>query len=516
MPAKFLLYFTAGERIVYRRSRGGLEYEASFSAGEEDLPALQDYLNGRRKSLFYVVADLAGEDYHEDQIPFVRGRDRQAILERRLVQRYRDSRIAAVLSLGHVSGERRNERVLLTSFTNAQQFAPVLDALSAAGARLGGLYSVPLVAPALAESLGAREGRCILVTITRAGLRQCFVVDGRLRFARLERTPVSSPADLARHVRSETGRLAQYLTTLRLLPREGPPIQVLVVAPAGQRATFEQALVSDAQLAFHTVDLEQAARKVGLGRAPEGAAAELLFLELAARKPPAVQLARGDERRSFLVWRVQRGIVAAGAAGFVACALYAGSQWLGALEARSQTTLRQNETRAASERYRRITAAFPVTQTSTDNLKATVVQFTKIAERSPPPDESFVQLSGVLERFPRFELDSLSWGLGGAASDTAAAGARPEAPPARSEAQGVSEFLQISGRVTSARRSDFRAVTAQVRKFAAALEAMPGYRLVRTELPFDVSPEGTLTGEIGTTGGDEAPRFTVVVARSLK
>ena len=518
MPAKFLLYFTASERLVYRRTRRGLDLEAGFSAGEEDLRALREFLGGHRRSLFYVVADLAGEDFHEDHIPFVRGRDRKAIIERRLSQRYRDPRIATVLSLGRTSGERHNERLLLSSFTNTQQFAPVLNALASSGVRLGGLYSVPLVAPALAAALGARTGRRILVTITRAGLRQCFLDNGRLRFARLERTPVSSPVDLAAHLRSETSRLAQYLTTLRLLPRDGPPISVLVVAPSGQRPAFEEALVSDAQLAFQTVDLGEAARAVGLQRAPVGAAAELLFLELTARKPPPEQFARGEERRGFLVWRMQRAVVAAGAAGFAACALYAGNLWLHAMDTRSQAQMRQEQTRAVAARYQQITAAFPVTQTSTENLKATVVQFSKIAERSPSPEESLAQISKALERFPQFELDNVSWRVSGAA--TAVTGTRPRAEdsPTRAEAapvQETTEVVQISGRVTATRRSDYRAITAQVQRFAAALEAMPGYRLVRTQLPFDVSPEGTLTGDIGTIDSDEAPRFTIVIARRV-
>ena len=49
--------------------------------------------------------------------------------------------------------QRRNEKLLLTSFTNTQQFAPWLDALEEAGARLAGVYSVPLLAPALAARL---------------------------------------------------------------------------------------------------------------------------------------------------------------------------------------------------------------------------------------------------------------------------------------------------------------------------------------------------------------------------
>ena len=104
------------------------------------------------------------------------------------------------------------------------------------------MYSVPLLAPALAARLGVRSGRVLVVTATRAGLRQCYVDQGQLRFARLERTIDMVPQALAMFVRSETQRLAQYLVTLRALPREGAPVQVLVVAPPGQREVFEQAL----------------------------------------------------------------------------------------------------------------------------------------------------------------------------------------------------------------------------------------------------------------------------------
>ena len=92
--------------------------------------------------------------------------------------------------------------------------------------RLAGVYSVPLLAPALAARLGVRGSRAFVVSANSAGLRQCYVEEGRLRFARLERTVDMVPAAFAAFVRSETGRLAQYLSTLRVLPREGPPVQV--------------------------------------------------------------------------------------------------------------------------------------------------------------------------------------------------------------------------------------------------------------------------------------------------
>ena len=80
-------------------------------------------------------------------------------------------------------------------------------------------------------------------------------------------------------------------------------------------------------------------------------------------------------------------------------------------------------------------------------------------------------------------------------------------------------ILELSGRVNATQRNDYRGITAQVQRFASAF-GPAGYELLRTQLPFDVTPDGTLTGDIGGTdlGGDrdEAPRFTILVARRLQ
>ena len=108
MSAKLVLYFTAGGHALYRWAGGALELEARFSPDPDGLADFRAHLQGRKGALAYVLADLAGEDFHEDQIPYLRGGDRQAVVQRRLAQRYRDSRLATALSLGQLSGERRS------------------------------------------------------------------------------------------------------------------------------------------------------------------------------------------------------------------------------------------------------------------------------------------------------------------------------------------------------------------------------------------------------------------------
>src|SRR6185436_17527036 len=516
MATRRILYVTAEDHYLYRAGGGGLELEGKFPGDDLGVSAFREHLLSRPGGLFSVVADLAGEDFHEEQIPFLRGGDRDAIVQRRLAQRYRDTRLATALSLGEApSAERRNERLLLASFTNTAQLAPWIDTLEEAGARLAGVYSVPLLAPALAARLGVKGGRALVVTATRGGLRQCYVDSGRLRFARLERTIDMVPQALAMFVRSETHRLAQYLVTLRALPREGAPVQVFVVAPPGQREVFEQALASDARLVFHTVDYVHALQSVKLKKVPEVTRAEALFLHLAATKPPREQFASRQDRRRYLVWQLQRGVVAAGAAAFLACVLYGGAKWLEVLDLRDQADMQQRQARTAAEQYERITAAFPVTQTSSENLKVAVVEFRRIADRSASPERALIHLSQVLALFPQMEIDGINWSVGRIAERGGLRSAAPAAPGARPETSSdTAVIVEVSGRVNATQRNDYRGITAQVESFAAALAAS-GYQLVERKLPFDITSEGTLTGDIGATDTGDAPRFTIVFARSL-
>jgi hypothetical protein len=155
-----------------------------------------------------------------------------------------------------------------------------------------------------------------------------------------------------------------------------------------------------------------------------------------------------------------------------------------------------------------------VTQTSTENVKVAVTEFKRIAQHSASPETGFAHVSRVLEEFPQMELDGLLWSVGRAGDKPAASSAQSgEKPLAPADAGAIR--LEVSGRVNATQRDDYRGITAQVQRFAAAL-GTSGYELARTQLPFDITSEGTLTGDIGsTTQSGEAPRFTIVLLRRL-
>jgi len=210
---------------------------------------------------------------------------------------------------------------------------------------------------------------------------------------------------------------------------------------------------------------------------------------------------------------MQRGLVAAGALAFAVCALYAGALWLEIAGMRSETAQVRADSSADQREYQIKAAAFPVTYTTVDNLRATVVEFTKIAQRSGAPEPTLRYVSQVLDQFPQIEIDSLVWQVDRAGAGSAKPAAGAAAKPA---ANLQAERLEISGRVPEMARSDYRAITAEVQRFAEALGAGGVYQVERTQLPFDVTSEGTLSGDIGSSQGGEAPRFSIYLVRSLQ
>src|SRR5262249_29523359 len=146
MPDKRLFYFTSQRVAAYSWKKGELRAEAAFRPGDDGVAEFSKYVAEAPGSLFYVLADVVEEDFFQENIPYVRGRDRRALLARKLAQRYRDTSLAMPLSLGtELHGGRREERILYTSFTNTQQFQPWLAALRSNEARVVGVFSVALL-----------------------------------------------------------------------------------------------------------------------------------------------------------------------------------------------------------------------------------------------------------------------------------------------------------------------------------------------------------------------------------
>ena len=109
MPSKRLIYFTSQRVTAFLWEKSELRKEAAFDVNPEGVAEFSKHLARTPESLFYVLADLVEEDFFQENIPYVRGRDRRALLSRKLAQRYRDTSLAIPISLGSEAHAGRRE-----------------------------------------------------------------------------------------------------------------------------------------------------------------------------------------------------------------------------------------------------------------------------------------------------------------------------------------------------------------------------------------------------------------------
>src|SRR5262249_54263621 len=199
----------------------------------------------------------------------------------------------------------------------------------------------------------------------RAGLRQSYVENGHIRFSRVGRVNLSDPLAIARDCAAESVRTQQYLVNARILPREAPPLDVLVLAPGKDKALYDGACVDSQRLHFHVREFEKVARSIGLKSTPPDSLGEGLFLHALAESAPRDQFADRRLLHFYDLWRARIGLMTGGALAMGMCLLLAGSRLLDAYLIGQESVQDRRQEASASEEYGRLQAPFPTTPTST-------------------------------------------------------------------------------------------------------------------------------------------------------
>ena len=525
MPQRRLLYVTSRKVSSYQWAGGRLEEEAVFANDEDGVTEFAKLVADAPLALYYLVADVVEEDFHTETIPFVRGGDRRMLLGRKLAQRYRDISLALTMSLGFETGGRREERILFSSFTNTQQFQPWLAALRAQEARLVGMYSIPIIAPVVGKRIGLGTlKRYLLVSHLQAGLRQTYVEDGKIRFSRLGRVENADPTSIAQSCAVESARIQQFLTNTRVLSRDSGPLEVVVLAPSEELEVFKRTCISSASLNFQILDLDATCSSAGLKGFPPSTFAERLYLHAIALSQPAEQFADNAYRRFYHLWRAKVALYASGAAIFAFCGLLAGIKLLDLISVNQLASMDREQQRRLDEQYARLQAQFPKTPTSPENLKLLVKNFDLLERQSTTPEKVFTEISRALADVPQIEIEKLDWQIAmppvakQGSVDTKSAGAAPPAPagsPSQPGADPRLQVVEISGRINIPQASDYRGISVIINQFVEGLRQRPGISVISTRLPFDITAEQSLSGDIGVERTTEIPRFTVVITRAL-
>jgi hypothetical protein len=285
MATRRLLFLDATSLTAYRWASGRLHFEAEFAPDAASLESFAEYVAKNRRSLYCLLADVAEEGFQVEEVPYVQGGDRTALIRRKLTQYFYGTPYALAMSLGRQKTGRRDERMLFTALTRPPQIEPWLTILRQAEGQFAGLFSVPMVLAGMPLLLGAPAQRYMVLSTTRAGVRQTLIDNGRVTFSRLTPLVTGSTEEMALTCAGEAEKMYQYVTGQRLIGRSGQMTTHVLVHPA-QMSVFRDICVDTESIHFQFTDLVEASSRLGLKTPPPSTLAETLFLHVLARKPP--------------------------------------------------------------------------------------------------------------------------------------------------------------------------------------------------------------------------------------
>lgn len=498
MPATHLLHICAGNVVLYRWRAGVITEEARFQQSEADLARFGTRLATLRSGVVHVMLDLVEVGFHVDTIPFVRGADRKALLQRRLAQRFRDTTLSTFISLGYEKTQRREERVLLTAFTGVAACQPWLDALQRAELPVSGVYTPGLLAADLVRRLRMEKPRMVVVGAHRSGVRQIFVENRRLRFSRLN--PLSAedqgtPTARAGALMRETARLYEYLRGTQELGKDDSTLDALIIAPRGEAQHLRDLNATHSpELRIAVIDGLEAARRIGLKDAPHDMGVEALYLHVLARRRPAQQYASALARANYGIRSWQVGLVAGGGLFCAGCLLFAAVQSMQAYRLQEQAEDDTQQAMRADAHHDTITAAFPPLPTTLPNLRAVLTRHDRLIAADRTPRAMMVALSRAFDRMPQARLDRLDWKIQPAADGT------PQ------------ETAELTVSLPDVASDELRTINQQADSLTQFLHEQPGLEVAGTQLPFDLASLKTAPGT-GDADAHRAPLIRITVTR---
>ena len=515
MSGKRLLYLDSHRLSAYRWQGGKLNPEGVFEATADGFAQFADYLRTNVRSPFQLLANVTEEGHQVETIPYLQGKDRETLIQRKISQIFFGAPLATSLSLGYEKSKRKNERLLHSALTNQPYFQPWLDALAAAEVPFAGLYTVSQLGGLLLKRLTKLPERCLLVTLQDHSLRESFIVNGVPLFSRMAPLADSSIAGMTAAMAAEAGKLQQYLVGQRQIGRNDVlPVFVLAHPQAIEAAAA--ACLDTAGLNFTILDTQAAAKRLGLRVALEDSHSEPLFLHLLAIAPPRNQYLAGEYRHDHLLHRVKGWLLGGGIAALAAAVVFAAGNLLAAYSHRQDSAELAIEEAQLSRRYQEISATFPQLGVSNDVLRRVASRHREIERIHRQPAAAYLAISRALGQTPAVEVASIDWSL--ASRDpitTANTGNGIALGKADTLLAASDEITIVRGSIRLERNSQPRQVLATFEHFVRQLQVDPEARVTVLQQPFDTESGRSLKGGTLEDENPQPRNFAIQIARRL-
>ncbi len=545
--SKHFLYLTNDRMIALVWQRGAIISREAFLSTGANSPSAESYLAQHKKMPTYVVSDLVEEDFRLDTVPHLSRSDAAVVMNRKLGQLYRASPLRHAILQGRETEGRRDDRVLYHAIANADLIKPWLALLERNEVPVEGIYSSPVLSGSLLKTLDIAFPHTLLVTVVPDfGLRQTYFQDRKVKFSRITPIVYDEGQSVGALIAAETNRTWQYLDSLRNFTA-GETLEVCILTHERDRAMIADAVRSYPLRTYRFLDIADVAKKIGLKSVPQSSHAEQVLVHSYAQTTLENHFAEPATRRFATFRRARMGLVGVTVAALmlgVAGTIFNTHQ---ANQIGAQIEQRDRLIRATETEYQNISASMRAQKLTSDVVRDASAFYSRSMRTSAvAPGAMLRGVSQVFSEFPRVRLLQIVWGANDDENFTPPYAAMPlhGALEVTSQSKSATENLAqtsantsndvanpgidnnpvwrgakfqsvIIDAAVSPFDGNFRNALAEVERFAARLNTLPGLRATVLRRPLDVQSTASISATGKRSGTDPETRFVVRVMQRV-
>lgn len=407
--ARRVLFLSSGRLTVYHRQGSTFAPPLHFRADEHGIHQFSQYLQQAGPSPVAMVVDVVEEEFREETIPHVFGKDRQALISNKQTRLFRDPTFCHAIPHGREEGGRRDDKVLFTAVIRPDLLTPWLSQISRYKIPLSGIYSLPLLSVQLLKKLKVDSSHVLLVTLNSSGgLRQTFLQNKQVKVSRLAVMPDVGASRYASYILSEVEKIRRYLGSLRLLSRE-TPLDVYIISHGVILEDLTRQSIDSVNSRHHLLNMTDVCKALRIKPPVDGPYSDLLFSRLLVSNPPKNHYAPAQERRYFSMRRARVAMVAAGLLLLVGSLAWSAFKTVESILVTQQTTVLARQTSFYDDRLRIARERMPETPARPQDMEKAVKMAEQVSAYRSSPVKMMLVLSAGLSVFPDLHIDEIEW-----------------------------------------------------------------------------------------------------------
>lgn len=407
--SKLILYSTHDYLIAGVCRFGRIRRVEKFSSNEAGVVRFEAFIKQFPNTHSYLLVDVVEEDYRQEILPHVTGRDRRSLLARKLDQLYHKLSFRTAVFLSQDKENHRRDRFLFLAINQSEHIDAWLEIIGKQQAPLAGVYLLPMLTGFLLKKGQFSGPKILLCECLNSGLRQSYLEEGKLLVSRLSPYPVSTSLQQNNILRdfylSEIERSRFYLVSQRLIK---PTDQLLLVL--NSTCADAEILISDNMDArVLSFDHFQKLLRVDVSDLKNNP--ELLYLHLFAKRGAKNlgNLAPKGLLKNYYLNQIRRHANLATLAVCLA-AIFSSLMFLFEEQARQQAIKKLiNATNLQKIKYEQVAKDFPHTPYPSDQLLRVVNFYSEISQYQRTPEQMMRVISQSINKVPDIQINKIDW-----------------------------------------------------------------------------------------------------------